>query len=346
MAVRSAGAEELPGSLRYNRPMATLPAAAGTFVIPGDEFEPAYLALHRSGELRRRATEAVERLRHCLVCPRDCGVDRLAGKTAACHTGRYAQVSSYFPHFGEEECLRGWCGSGTIFFSMCNLRCVFCQNYEISQAKRGQETSPERLAAMMLELQGRGCHNINFVTPEHVVPEIIEALAIAAELGLRLPVVYNTSAYDSMDSLRLLDGIVDIYMPDFKFWDSALSLQYVKARDYPEAARRNVVEMHRQTGVLKCDEQGMARRGVLVRHLVMPGAIAGTESIMRFLAEELSPDTYVNVMAQYYPAGRVSDSQFVEINRRLTGAEYSAAVEAARRAGLWRIEDHRPLRVR
>ena len=314
------------------------------FILAGAEFEPAYMALYRSGELRRRAVEALERLAHCLVCPRDCGVDRMAGQTAACHTGRYAQVSNCFPHFGEEDCLRGWRGSGTIFFSMCNLRCVFCQNFEISQALRGPEAHPERLASMMLELQDAGCHNINFVTPEHVVPQILEALPIAVEGGLRLPIVYNTSAYDSMDSLQLLDGVVDIYMPDFKFWDSALSLQYVKARDYPEHARRNLREMHRQTGALRFDEMGLARRGVLVRHLVMPGEIGGTESIMRFLAEELSPDTFVNVMDQYYPAGRVSASQFVEINRRVSDAEYLRAVEAARRAGLWRIAADRALR--
>jgi len=176
------------------------------------------------------------------------------------------------------------------------------------------------------------------------VPQIIESLALAADRGLRLPIVYNTSAYDSLDSLQLLEGIVDIYMPDFKFWDNALSLQYVKAKDYPDAARRNVREMHRQTGVLQCDQQGLAKRGVLVRHLVMPGEIAGTESIMRFLANEVSRDTYVNVMGQYYPAGRVSAAQFVEINRRISSAEYACAVEAARRAGLWRIEGHQPFR--
>ncbi len=322
---------------------------AGTeFVMPGAEFEPAYMALYRSGELHRRAGAALERLSHCLVCPRDCGVDRMAGKTAACHTGRYAQVSSYFPHFGEEDCLRGWRGSGTIFFSMCNLRCVFCQNFDISQFMKGPEVRPQRLAAMMLELQERGCHNINFVTPEHVVPQILEALPIAVEQGMRLPIVYNTSSYDSLDSLQLLDGVVDIYMPDFKFWDSRLSLLYVKAKDYPEAARRNLREMHRQVGVLKFDERGLARRGVLVRHLVMPGEIAGTESIMRFLAEEVSPDTYVNVMDQYYAAGRVSDSRFVEINRRITTAEYRSAMEAAHSAGLWRLDrraDEQPIRL-
>jgi len=308
------------------------------FILRSAEFEPAYMALYRSGELHRRATEALERLSHCLVCPRDCGVDRMANKTAACHTGRYAQVSNCFPHFGEEDCLRGWSGSGTIFFSMCNLRCVFCQNFNISQALRGPEVSAERLAAMMLDLQTAGCHNINFVTPEHVVPQILEALPVAVERGLRLPLVYNTSSYDSLDSLHLLDGVVDIYMPDFKFWDPALSLLYLKARDYPAAARRNMKEMHRQVGVLKFDEYGLAKRGVLVRHLVMPGEIAGTGSIMRFLAEEISPDTYVNVMDQYHPAGRVSETQFVEINCGVAPGEYWRAVALARSAGLWRLD--------
>jgi putative pyruvate formate lyase activating enzyme len=261
----------------------------------------------------------------------------MADKTAACHTGRYAQVSTYFPHFGEEDCLRGWNGSGTIFFSMCNLRCVFCQNFDISQATRGPEVRPDELAAMMVDLQERGCHNINFVTPEHVVPQILEALPTAVARGLRLPLVYNTSSYDSLDSLQLLDGVVDLYMPDFKFWDPELSLRYVKAKDYPAAAQRNIREMHRQVGVLKVDESGLAKRGVLVRHLVMPGNIAGTESIMRFLAEEISPDTYVNVMDQYRPAGRVAGGQFVEIDRRIAGSEYRQALETAHSAGLWRV---------
>ena len=302
-------------------------------------FEAAYLRLHRTGELHRRAQEALERLSHCLVCPRDCGVDRLADRTAACHTGRHAQVSTYFPHFGEEDCLRGSDGSGTIFFGMCNLRCVFCQNYEISQARRGAEVTAGELARIMLELEARGCHNINFVTPEHVVPQILEALPQAVERGLHVPLVYNTSAYDSLDSLALLDGVVDIYMPDFKFWDAGLSLRFVKAKDYAAMACRAIREMHRQVGPLQIDESGLATRGLLVRHLVMPGGIAGTASIMRFLAEEVSPDTYVNVMHQYFPAGRVSAGQFVEINRRVTSVEYDAAIEAARDAGLWRIHE-------
>jgi putative pyruvate formate lyase activating enzyme len=313
--------------------------------LSGRDFEPAYLNLHRTGELRRRAEEALKRLSHCLVCPRNCGVDRMVNKTAACHTGRYAKVGSYFPHFGEEDCLRGWNGSGTIFFSMCNLRCVFCQNYDISQAGEGQEVTPDRLADMMLELQQSGCHNINFVTPEHVVPEILEALPLAVERGLRLPIVYNTSAYDSMDSLHLMDGIVDIYMPDFKFWDPGVSLKYVKAKDYPDAARRAIKEMHRQVGTLKFDEHGLAKRGLLVRHLVMPGNFAGTEAIMQFLAQQVSPDTYVNVMGQYYPAGRVGPAQFVEINRRIIDEEYQQALRVARAAGL-RLDSRTPRQPR
>ena len=198
---------------------------------------PAYLSLFESGELRRRAETAVASLEVCRVCPRDCEVNRLKDERAVCKTGRYAIVGSYFPHFGEEDCLRGWKGSGTIFFAGCNLRCVFCQNYELSWEVKGETTPPERLAAMMLELQEIGCHNINFVTPEHVVPQILEALPLAVERGLRLPIVYNTSAYDSMESLRSLEGVVDVYMPDFKFWDSGISARLVKGKDYPEAAR-------------------------------------------------------------------------------------------------------------
>lgn len=307
------------------------------------QFEPAYRRLYESGELQVRVERARALLESCRACPRDCRVNRLEDKTAACHTGRYAIVSSYFPHFGEEDCLRGWNGSGTIFFSMCNLRCVFCQNYDISQLGQGREVRPQELAAMMLELQARGCHNINFVTPEHVVPQILEALPLAVERGLRLPLVYNTSAYDSLESLQLMDGIIDIYMPDFKFWDATLSLRYVKAKDYPEVARRAIKEMHRQVGDLVLDEHGLARRGLLVRHLVMPGELAGTRQIMRFLAQEISPATYVNIMGQYYPAGKVSGAKYAEINRRITAREYEAAVQAAWQEGLRRL-DQRPLR--
>lgn len=302
------------------------------------DFEPAYLRLHRSGELKKRAERAVAALECCQVCPRDCKVNRLENKTAACKTGRHATVGSYFPHFGEEDCLRGTKGSGTIFFSMCNLRCVFCQNYDISQAGEGKESTAEEIASMMLELERRGCHNINFVTPEHVVPQVIESLSIAVEHGLRLPIVYNTSAYDSMESLELLDGIIDIYMPDFKFWDAKSSLTYVKAKDYADAARAAIKEMHRQVGDLVLDERGLAKRGLIVRHLVMPGGIAGTREIMRYIAREISPHTYVNIMAQYYPAGKVGADSYAEINRHVTREEYNEAVKIAREEGLFRLD--------
>ncbi len=309
---------------------------------PSQIFEPAYLRLYESGELRERVERAVESLRSCEVCPRNCRVDRLADKFAVCKTGRYAVVSSHFPHFGEEDCLRGWKGSGTIFFSGCNLRCVFCQNFDISWQLQGAPASPARLAAMMIELQEIGCHNINFVTPEHVVPQIVEALPHAIERGLRLPIVYNTSAYDSMDSLALMDGIVDIYMPDFKYWDSEMARKYSKAPDYPDVVRRTIKEMHRQVGELVLDERGLAKRGLIIRHLVMPQAIAGTREVMRWIARELSPDTYVNVMAQYYPAGKVSFQEYPEINRRLKPSEYEQALDEAARAGLRRLDPRRP----
>ncbi len=300
---------------------------------------PAYLALSPA-ELRKRAARAVRALAACTVCPRDCKVDRLVDRTAVCKTGRQARVASHFPHLGEEDCLRGWRGSGTIFFSWCNLRCVFCQNFDVSQEGAGREVSAGELAGMMLELQARGCHNINLVTPEHVVPQILEALPAAVERGLTLPLVYNTSAYDGMESLRLMDGIVDIYMPDFKCWDPEASFRYLRAREYPAAARAALREMHRQVGDLVLDERGLARRGLLVRHLVMPGGLAGTPEIARFLAEEISPHTYVNVMDQYRPAGRVSRGDFEELARPIGHGEYEEAVRAMLGAGLHRL-DHR-----
>jgi putative pyruvate formate lyase activating enzyme len=225
---------------------------------------------------------------------------------------------------------------------MCNLRCVFCQNYDISQSRTGLEVSAEQLAGMMIELENQGCHNINLVTPEHVVPQVLEALLIAVSQGLRLPLVYNTSAYDSMESLRLLDGIVDIYMPDFKVWDEKLSLRYLRARDYPKAARNALREMHRQVGVLKTDERGLAKKGVLVRHLVMPGQVAGSEQVMNFLADELSPDTYINIMDQYHPANKVNQEKFQEINRRVTNNELREVREMAQKVNLWRFDERQP----
>jgi len=297
---------------------------------------PSYLELGTS-EIRRRAAEAFELLGpRCLVCPRLCKVDRRAGVAGLCAVGRYAVVASWFPHFGEEDCLRGRRGSGTIFFSGCNLRCVFCQNWDISWGNlKGVVATPERLAAMMLELQGLGCHNVNFVTPEHVVPQVLEALPLAIESGLRLPIVYNTSAYDSLESLRLTDGVVDVYMPDFKLWTNEASRRYLRRADYPDVARESIREMHRQVGDLELDERGLAVRGVLLRHLVMPGLLEETEAILRFVAEELGTGCYVNLMAQYYPSGRVGrDGEFAEIDRHLFREEYAQALALAEELGL------------
>src|ERR671933_2612646 len=300
-------------------------------------YEPPYVELHRSGELLRRADAALELLAGpCRVCPRECSVDRLDDERGLCKIGRRATVASHFPHFGEENCLRGWRGSGTIFFSGCNLRCVFCQNYDVSWQVQGEEVDAGRLAAMMLELQEIGCHNINWVTPEHVVPQILEALPLAVDGGLRLPLVYNTSAYDSLDSLELMDGVVDVYMPDFKLWSSDLSRRYLAKRDYAAVACATVKEMHRQVGDLVFDERGMARRGLLVRHLVMPGLVDETELILRWVAEELGPGTYVDLMAQYYPAGRTGD--FPEIDRRPYRSEFEHALTVADELGLPRLD--------
>jgi putative pyruvate formate lyase activating enzyme len=304
----------------------------------------AYLSLG-TAELQERARRAVAGLADCRACPRDCGVNRLEDRWAACKTGRYAVVSSCFPHLGEEDPLRGWNGSGTIFFSHCNLRCVFCQNYDISQgvkpgpARRGSR--PEEIAAMMLELQRLGCHNINFVTPEHVVPQVLEAVALAAAGGLTLPIVYNTSAYDAMESLELMDGIVDIYMPDFKYWSADLSARYLKAEDYPAAARAAIKEMHRQVGPLRIDANGLATRGVLIRHLVMPGGLDETRAILGWIARELGTDTYINLMDQYRPAGRVCADAYPELNRRVTSSEFETSVEIALDLGLTRLDERK-----
>lgn len=298
----------------------------------------AYLALG-PGEIRRRAAEAVASLARCEVCPRNCRVDRLKDETRVCATGRLARVSTWFAHHGEEDCLRGSRGSGTIFFAFCNLKCVFCQNHDTSQAGQGAELSPERLAGAMLDLQSQGCHNINFVTPEHVVPQILEALPLAIERGLTLPLVYNTSSYDSLESLRWMDGIVDIYMPDFKLWTKQACIRYLKAKDYAEVTRRAIREMHRQVGLLELDERGLATRGVLVRHLVMPGLLDETREIFRFLAQEISPDTYVNVMAQYRPEYRAAE--YPEIARRPTAREMDEARRLFFEAGLRRMDQRR-----
>lgn len=295
---------------------------------------PDYKRLHKSGELAKRAETGVGMLGACRVCPHLCGVDRLADETKICGTGRLARVSSYFAHYGEEECLRGSAGSGTIFFSQCNLHCVFCQNFDISHSNTGIEVEPEHLAKMMLELQLIGCHNINFVTPTHVAPQILEALNCAIADGLRLPIVYNTGGYDSVETLKLFDGIVDIYMPDFKVFTKEAASLYLETPDYPDVARAAVKEMHRQVGDLSLDDTGVARRGVLVRHLVMPDQLEETGEIMRFLASELSVETFVNIMDQYHPDGRIDPTHHSAINRRATAREVAQAYNLAREAGL------------
>ncbi len=304
---------------------------------------PAYLELHRAGELDRRAEEAAALLGpRCVVCPRLCRVDRRADQRGLCRVGRRAIVASHFPHHGEEDCLRGRHGSGTIFFTGCNLRCVFCQNFDISWDVRGVPVTPERLAEMMLELQAAGCHNINFVTPEHVVPEILEALPIAVDGGLRLPIVYNTSSFEGPESLRLMDRVVDIYMPDFKLWSRERARRYLRRADYPEVARHAIVEMHRQVGDLVLDGAGLARRGVLLRHLVMPGMEDETAAILQFVAKELGAGTYLNLMPQYRPAGLVGvrrdGDRYEEIDRPPHREEFARALELAGELGLRRLD--------
>jgi putative pyruvate formate lyase activating enzyme len=307
-------------------------------------FEPAYLHLLRSGGFEARVQAAQAALRDCALCPWACHVDRTQ-KIGFCRTGAEAIVSSAFPHMGEEDPLTGIYGSGTIFFAQCNMRCQFCQNYEISQLGEGRPISTERLAEIMLRLQAAGCHNINFVSPTHVIPQIITAVYLAAQQGLSIPLVYNTGGYDALEGLRLLDGIIDIYMPDMKYADATLAQKYSKIRDYPHHNQAAVREMHRQVGDLQLDERGIARRGLLVRHLVLPEGMAGTAEIVRFLAEEISPNTYINVMGQYRPAWRVAERQIAPLNRPVTRQEIEEARAMARQAGL-QLDERRGWLVR
>ena len=301
---------------------------------------PAYLHLLARGELEERIHRARQMLASCEGCAWRCRVNRTAGELGKCLTGALARVSSYGPHHGEEDPLRGWRGSGTIFFSRCNLRCQFCQNHDISQADAGMQMESEELAAIMLMLQRQGCHNINLVSPSHVVPHILSALLLAARAGLHLPLVYNTGGYDSLTSLDLLNGVVDIYMPDMKYADDEIALRYSKIPDYWQVNRVAVKEMHRQVGDLVQDAEGLAVRGLLVRHLVLPKGLSGTEQVVKFLAEEISPHTYLNLMDQYRPTHRARE--YPELNRPLTRQEYREAVEMAARAGLHRLDERRP----
>ena len=316
----------------------------GDFVLRVDKMaEPSYLKLYRDGELEARIEKGLALMESCHLCPRQCGVNRLDGETGYCHTGRRARVASYNAHFGEETPLVGNRGSGTIFFSSCNLLCSFCQNYDISHLNEGVDVEAAQIAAMMIQLMEKGCHNINFVTPTHTVAQILEALIPAIEQGLNVPLVYNSGGYESVESLALLDGVFDIYMPDFKFWDDEWAERFCKAPDYRERAKAAIKEMHRQVGDLLVDSEGIAVQGLLIRHLVMPNDVAGTDRVMDFLANEISLDTYVNVMDQYRPCGDANADEL--INRRLRPEEFRAAMRAAKDAGLSRLDSRERPRI-
>ncbi len=297
---------------------------------------------HDAELILKRARLTICQLEQCTLCPRRCGVNRVEGQTGFCGIGRQAWVASFGPHFGEESVLVGQRGSGAIFFSGCNLQCVFCQNHEISSVQSGQtpsgeEVSADELAGIMLDLQAQGCANINLVTPSHVVPQILEALAVATQKGLHLPVVYNSSGYDLVETLRLLEGIVQVYMPDCKFWSADKAERYLRARDYPDVMQAALLEMHRQTGDLACEDRGVAVSGLLVRHLVMPGMLAETEQILQFLANRISKETFINIMDQYHPCYRAHE--YPEIDRTLSVEEFNQAMAMARAAGLHRFEE-------
>ena len=298
-------------------------------------FTPAYLRLPPN-ILSDNVREAEEILKDCTLCPRECRVDRTSDQQGFCRTGDKPFISSYGPHFGEEKPLVGRFGSGAIFMGNCNLGCLFCQNYSISHLGEGIEISFEKLADIMLSLQKEGCHNINFVTPTHQMPMILRSLLIASEKGLNIPVVYNCGGYESLHAIEILDGIVDIYMPDFKYRDPAMALKYSKAEDYPQSAMAAIKEMHRQVGDLVTDQRGIAMRGLLVRHLVLPEGIAGTSGVVKFLAEEISKYTYINIMDQYHPCFKAFDQP--PLNRRITPQEYADAVQIAIDGGLKRID--------
>ena len=302
-------------------------------------FNPAYIETCNRGLLKEKIDHAYEILKACTLCPRACGVDRLSGEKGICQTGERAIVSSFGPHFGEESPLVGKNGSGTIFFAGCNLLCIFCQNYDISHEGQGIPFSTEEIAKAMLSLQERGCPNINFVTPSHVVPQILAAVEAAVKLGLRVPLVYNTGGYDRSETLALLDGVFDIYMPDFKFWDAKVAEELCDAPDYPEVAREALKEMRRQVGDLVMDGQGIAQRGLLIRHLVLPEGLAGTRQVMRFLSRELSPNSYVNIMAQYRPCGKASEVP--GLRRNVTDEEYQDAIQMAHQEGITRLDERR-----
>ncbi len=300
------------------------------------KFLPSYLKLLESGELEKRIEKLYQILESCQLCPRKCQVNRLKDEKGICQTGKKIMVSSFHPHFGEEAPLVGIYGSGTIFLTYCNLRCVYCQNYEISHLGIGREYSEKEVSQMMLNLQGRGCHNINFVTPTHFAPQIVKTIKLAAQMGLKLPIVWNCGGYENFEIIKLLEGIVDIYMPDMKYGDNEGGKKYSHppVPDYWERNREAVKEMHRQVGDLKLDERGIAYRGLLIRHLVLPGDISQSENVLKFIAKEISKNSYVNIMSQYYPYGEAF--KFPELNRPITEKEFLRVIQIAKKLGLTR----------
>ncbi|MGA1790042.1 MAG: radical SAM protein [bacterium] len=300
-------------------------------------FQPGYISLYQNGELQKRRDSAYRILKSCSLCPRRCKVNRLKGEKGFCRSGSEPVISSFGPHFGEESPLVGSHGSGTIFITHCNLGCVFCQNYDISHMGEGREISCKDLAKIMLFLQKQGCHNINFVSPTHVVPQILNTLILTVKEGLSIPLVYNTGGYDCTGTIELLEGVFDIYMPDFKFSGNVQGKSYAQAPDYFESASAAILEMHRQVGDLKINSQGIAYKGILIRHLVMPDHIAGTDRIMKFISSKLSKDTYINIMDQYRPCGEAD--RYSELNRRITAQEYQEAIEIAHSYGLYRLDE-------
>ena len=296
---------------------------------------PSYIELYQRGLLPDRIKKLKEFLKECTLCPRNCRVNRIKGEKGFCRGGEFPCVSSVGPHFGEETPLVGLKGSGTIFFTFCSLGCIFCQNYDISHFGAGLEVSIEELSKMMVMLQRQGCHNINFVTPTHQIAQIVESLPNAIENGLSVPLVYNCGGYESVETIKLLDGIFDIYMPDFKYGDDEAAMKYSGARDYVERAKESIKEMHRQAGDLVLDKNGIAEKGLIIRHLVLPGGLAGTREVMRFIAKEISKDTYVNVMGQYRPCH--SASEHSPLDRRVTEEELAGAFVIAKEEGLWRF---------
>lgn len=294
---------------------------------------PAYLESYANGKLNRVMEATLGMLGSCCICPRKCKIDRLNNRKGFCRTGLKAKVCSFMPHHGEEPAISGKRGSGTIFFSGCNMACVYCQNYEFSQLDEGKEAEDEELADFMLQLQELGCHNINLVTPTHVLPQILKALSLAIPKGLKIPLVYNTGGYECLKIIKLLEGIVDIYLPDMRYADKDMAMKYSAAADYPEFNQEALKEMHRQVGVAQLDNEGIIKRGVIIRHLVLPHNIAGTERIMQFIAQELSKDTYISLMSQYFPYYKTN--QFPELTQRITHKEYAEAKAAMEKYGLY-----------